>query len=133
VMAGKFPLYSAIAQRHESVPGAQVLVAEDERFRFNHARVGYALARGWLLPEPMCLAILHHHAVDPASGGRREAEFADARLMAVALLAEQLVALRAGRGLCPDWTIGEAFVLESLGLGADDILELVRAPLLESA
>jgi HD-like signal output (HDOD) protein len=133
VMVGRFPAYGAIVDRLEAVPGAQVLVTEDERFRFNHARVGYALARGWMLPEPMCLAILHHHTVDPAAGGRREAEAADARLVAVGLLAEQVVALRAGRGLCPDWPIGEAFALEILGLVADEVVELVREPLLEAA
>jgi HD-like signal output (HDOD) protein len=124
VMIGKFPAYGAILDMLATVPGAQVLVAEDERFRFHHARVGYALARGWMLPEPMCLSILHHHAVDPAAGGRRAVDGADLRLVAIALLAEQIVALRAGRGLCPDWTAGEAFVLEALGLGAEDVISL---------
>jgi HD-like signal output (HDOD) protein len=26
-------------------------------YQYSHARVGYALARGWLLPEPFCVTI----------------------------------------------------------------------------
>jgi HD-like signal output (HDOD) protein len=133
VMLGKFPAYAGIVDRLDSSPGAPVLVLEDERFRFNHARVGYALARGWMLPETMSLAILRHHAVDPAAGGGAGAEDADERLIAIGLLAEQIVSLRAGNGLRPDWTIGEAFALDTLGLSADDVVGLVREPALECA
>jgi len=133
VMIGKFADYGGIVSDLSLRPGAQVLVSEDERFHYSHARVGYALARGWMLPEPMCQAILHHHAVDPSAGGRNEAEAADAGLIAVGLLAEQLVALREGRGLCPDWRSGEAFVLETLGLTADDVVALAQEPLAEAA
>jgi len=133
VMVGKFVNYGPMYDLLDTMPGSLVLLEEDERFRFNHARVGYALARGWMLPEPMCLAILHHHAIDPAGGGRFERESADKRLVAVGLLAEQIVALRAGGGLCPDWRVGEAFVLEALGLNAEDVVGLMQEPLLEAA
>ncbi len=133
VMLCRFPAYGPVYDRFDTAPGAQVLVVEDEKFRFNHARVGYALARGWMLPEPMCLAILHHHAVDPAGGGRRECEDADPRLVAAGLLAEQVVALRAGRGLCPDWKVGEAFVLDALGIDAGEVVGFMQEPLPEAA
>lgn len=133
VMIGKFPDYGGIAGDLDLLPGAQVQVSEEERYHYSHSRVGYALARGWMLPEPMCQAILHHHAVDPSAGGRLDADAADANLIAVGLLAEQIVALRAGRGVCPDWTTGEAFVLETLGLAADDVVALAQEPLAEAA
>lgn len=133
VMIGKFPGYGETVGELDRLPGAQVLVSEDERYHYSHARVGYALARGWMLPEPMCRAILHHHAVDPSAGGRLEADAADASLIAVGLLAEQVVALRAGRGLCPDWRRGEPFVLETLGLAAEDVVALAQEPLAEAA
>lgn len=41
--------------------------------------------------------------------------------------APKVLALRAGKGLCPDWVLGEAFVLEVLDLTADDIVDLVSA------
>lgn len=133
VMIGKFPDYGGIVSDLNLLPGAQVLASEDERYRYSHARVGYALARGWMLPESMCQAILHHHAVDLFAGGRLDTDAADAKLIAVGLLAEQVVALRAGRGLCPDWRSGEAFVLETLGLAAEDVVALAQEPLAEAA
>ncbi|MGQ0512075.1 MAG: HDOD domain-containing protein [Betaproteobacteria bacterium] len=133
VMIAKFPDYDGVMADMKMRPGAQVLVAEDERFRYSHARVGFALARGWMLPEAMNQAILHHHAVDPASGGRHDADAADARLVAIGLLAEQVVAMRSGRGLCPDWRTGEAFVLETLDLAAEDVVALAQEPLAEMA
>lgn len=125
VMIGRFPGYAPFLDRIEKEPGKDVIVAEDARFRFHHARVGYALARGWLLPEALCKAILYHHDLDMVIAGHRDVEPGDRRLVAFGLLAEQVLALRAGKGLCPDWALSEAFVLDSLELTADDIVELV--------
>ena len=75
----------------------------------------------------MCKAILYHHDLEMVVGGHRDVEPGDRRLVAFGLLAEQVLALRAGKGLCPDWVLGEAFVLEVLDLTADDIVDLVSA------
>lgn len=125
VMIGKFPEYAPFLDRLENEAGKRVIVAEDGRFRFHHARVGYALARGWLLPETMCKAILYHHDLEMVVAGHRDVEPGDRRLVAFGLLAEQVLALRAGKGLCPDWVLGEAFVLDVLDLTAEDIVDLV--------
>lgn len=125
VMIGRFPGYAPFLDRVEKEPGKDVIVAEDTRFRFHHARVGYALARGWLLPEALCKAILYHHDLEMVIAGHRDFEPGDRRLVAFGLLAEQVLALRTGKGLCPDWAQAEAFVLEALELTADDIVELV--------
>lgn len=45
--------------------------------------------------------------------------------MAFCLLAEQVLALHSNKELCPDRTLSKAFVLASLELTADDIVELV--------
>ncbi|MBS0335404.1 MAG: HDOD domain-containing protein [Proteobacteria bacterium] len=133
VMIARFPAYAAFLDRLEREPGKVVIVAEDARFRFHHARVGYALARGWLLPEPMSKAILYHHDLDLVIGAHRDVEPGDRRLVAFGLLAEQVLALRAGKGLCPDWAASEDFVLDILGLTADDVVELVSGEVLEDA
>lgn len=127
VMIGKFPAYAMIPELLERKEGKAVTVLEDSRFRFHHARVGYALARGWLLPETMGKAILYHHDLPMVIEGHRDFEPGDRKLVAFGLLAEQVVALRTGRGLCPDWAQGEAFVLETLGLTPDEVVELVGA------
>lgn len=125
VMISKFASYAVFLDLLEKEAGKRVILTEEARFRFHHARVGYALARGWRLPEPMCKAILYHHDLEMVIHSHRDVEPADPRLVAFGLLAEQLVALRAGRGLCPDWLLGEEFALEALGLSADDVVDLV--------
>jgi len=126
VMIRKFPDYGAVLDRLSSTPGVEVLTREDERYHYSHARVGYALARSWLLPEPMCRSILCHHDIEKVASCHRDAEEADRRLVAFGLLVEQVTALRSGKGLCPDWTTGESFVLATLKISAEQIVALVN-------
>lgn len=124
VMLRKFPVYGEVVEANRGKPGKHLVVVEDNRFRFNHAHVGFALAKSWLLPAPMCKAILYHHQPESASAYSRDVEPANPRLVAFGMLAEQVVALRSGRGLCPDWLENETFVLETLGLVADDVVAI---------
>ena len=94
------------------------------RYEINHARLGYALARSWFVPETIGRAIHHHHDLAPIASGRIALPLESARLVALGLLAEQLCALHAGRPPCPDWVIGEEVVLDSFGLEAADIAAL---------
>ena len=119
VMIAKFEDYGDFLADHADSPGARLVAAEDARYRFNHALIGHALARSWLLPEPLCKAILFHHDTGRAAAGP-----ANPRLVAFGLFAEQIIALRAGRGLCPDWIGGEAFVLETLKMGPEQMLAM---------
>ena len=128
VMISKFNDYANIIDRLEHVPGAQVTALEQTAYQYSHARVGYALARGWLLPEPFCRAILYHHDFDKVATGRREVEPANRKLIAFGLLMEQLATLRSGGGVCPDWESGEQFVLETLKITPDDIIALAQEP-----
>jgi len=128
VMIGKFNDYANVIDRLEHVPGAQVTALEQTNYQYSHARVGYALARGWLLPEPFCRAILYHHDFEKVASGRRETEPANRKLVAFGLLMEQLATLRAGGSVCPDWESGEQFVLETLRITPDDIIALAREP-----
>jgi len=124
VMINKFPAYGNTLDRLEHIPGAQVITGEEMEFRFSHARVGYALACGWLLPEPFCRAILYHHDFEKVAAGRREVEPANRKLVAFGLLIDQIAAFRAGGGLCPDWESGESFVLETLKITPDEIIAI---------
>jgi HD-like signal output (HDOD) protein len=132
VMMKKFGDYANIVDRLEYVPGAQVITVEQMDYQYSHARVGYALARGWLLPEPFCRAILHHHDFEKVATGRREVEPANRKLVAFGLLTEQIAMFRSGGGLCPDWESGEQFVLETFGISPDEIIALAKEPELEA-
>lgn len=126
VMIKKFPDYGDILDRLEHVPGVQALTTEQTRYQYSHARVGYALARGWLLPEPFCRAILYHHDFGTVAAGRREAEPANRKLVAFGLVLDQIATFRAGGELCPDWESGEQLALETLGITPEQIIALAN-------
>jgi len=132
VMIGKFNDYANIIDRLEHVPGVQVTALEQTDYQYSHARVGYALARGWLLPEPFCRAILYHHDFEKVATGRREVEPANRKLIAFGLLMEQLATLRSAGGVCPDWESGEQLVLETLRITPDDIIDLAQESAVEA-
>lgn len=124
VMLRKFAHYADIMDLGAKIPGAQLTRIEDTRFNFNHARVAFALARSWSLPEPLCGALYYHHEFNLIKRNGPGTEGANPKLVAFGLLAEQIAALHVDRGLCPDWNGAEEFVLKTLGIGADDIVEL---------
>ena len=126
VMLRKFPQYADIVAQAARIPGAQLTAIEDTRFKFNHTRVACALARSWSLPEALCQAILYHHDFGAGAKSAPGAEAPDRKLIAFGLLAEQIAALHADRGLCPDWIGAERFVLATLGIDADGIVELTE-------
>lgn len=126
VMLHKFPQYADVMRQSAKIPGAQLTRIEDTRFKFNHARVACALARSWFLPEPFCGALFYHHEFALMAENTVEAETADPRLVAFGLLAEQIAALHADQGLCPDWIGGERFVLDTLGIEPDEIVGLTE-------
>lgn len=124
VMLRKFPQYADIMEQSAKIPGARLTRIEDTRFRFNHARVAGALTRSWSLPEPLCEAISCHHEFGPMEQNALSAKPPGPKFVAFGVLAEQISALHANQGLCPDWESAERFVLRTLGIGADDIVAL---------
>ncbi len=126
VMLRKFPAYAEVVDGNRLKSGDRFVAIEDMRFGFSHSKVGFALARGWLLSDPMCKAILYHHQPRAAKAFTRDLEPADPRLIAFGMLAEQVVAIESGGGLCPDWQVNEEFVLETLAISPDEIVALAR-------
>lgn len=78
-------------------------------YGFNHAQVGFAFARSWLLHEYLCQAVLHHHSPDAQAGRRTDLGRDSMRLVAVATLGEWLHAREAGEP--PDAHLAGGFVL----------------------
>jgi len=124
VMLRRFAQYAQLMEHSAAISGAQFTRIEDARFKFNHARVAFALAQSWSLPEPLCWAIFYHHEFDLMANNPLGAKPANPKLVAFGLLAEQIAALHTNQGLCPDWIGAEQFVLDTLGIEADQIVEL---------
>lgn len=133
VMINKFPDYARILDSLGHTPGAQVTVTEEMHHRFSHARVGYALAREWMLPEPFCRAILYHHDFEKVAAGHRDVGPANRKLVAFGLLMEQVATFLSGGKLCPDWESGEGLVLENFAISPDEIIALAQEAATEVA
>jgi HD-like signal output (HDOD) protein len=125
-MIGQFDDYEDVLDAFLYTPGARVTVMETARYRFNHTRVGYAFTRNWMLPEALCQSILYHHDFEQLGANVPELGTINHRLIAFGLLAEQIVALRRGEGLCPDWAPQERFVLETLSITPEEIVVLLE-------
>lgn len=130
LMIARFREYDGV---HRFTAGQRVTAEEELRFHYNHARVGYALARGWLLPEHLCRAILHHHDFGLVLAGHKSIDPRSRRLVAFGLLTQQVATLRAERKLCPEWPEMESYVLESLDVAPDEIVALAGEPEAEPA
>lgn len=124
VMIRKFPMYADIVDYSAADPGQPITEVENIRYEVNHARVGYALARSWFLPETIGRAIFHHHDLAQIAAGSVVLPLESARLVALGLLAEQLCSLQSARTPCPDWLLGEELVLDAFGLDENDIAAL---------
>lgn len=125
-MIARFADYGDIVELFRCKPSARAMAAELHRYRYQHARVGYAFTRNWMLPETLCLSILHHHDFEHLGDELPEYDTVNHKYIAFGLLADQVVALRAGGGLCPDWPSEESFVLETLQLQPEDVVALVQ-------
>lgn len=124
-MIGQFSDYGDIVDLFRDTPGERVTAVELNRYRYHHARVGYSFTRNWMLPETLCLSILHHHDFGMLGDDMPDYGTVNHKLVAFGLLADQVLALRAGDGLCPDWAPQEQFVLETLQFCSEDIVALV--------
>jgi HD-like signal output (HDOD) protein len=64
VLMDRLPRYQPmlpLALSHES----GVTLAEDELVGTDHCLIGNLVARSWSMPDRICMAILHHHAIAP--------------------------------------------------------------------
>lgn len=125
VMIARFPDYGPFLEAHVEAPGPALLAAEEAKYGFHHARVGHALARGWMLPATLAHSILFHHHVEQVAGRTGEARLADPALLATGLLAEQVATLKAGGGITTEWLAHETFVLSTLRISADDVVAMI--------
>lgn len=60
LLCGKFPDYEPLVEMAMDYK-AEVLEIEEAETSTNHCLLGYFFAKSWSLPEPVCMAILHHH------------------------------------------------------------------------
>ncbi|HET8610904.1 MAG TPA: HDOD domain-containing protein, partial [Burkholderiales bacterium] len=121
-MISAFPDYSAMADAAKRDAAGSLAAYERDHYGVHHAQIGFHLARSWELPEMFCKAILWHHdyAVLRGDDSGRPAE--SLRLIALALIAEQIYMKNSDGTECEDWQDGGQFAMEYLGFD-DAVLE----------
>ena len=108
-------------------PGARkagedrVTDVEDRCHAVNHARLGHRLAQTWLLPEPICDAVLWHHDCAALQDGSAGIHEASRRQIALALAAEAVYVKDVLGRESAEWQEGKRFALAALGITDDDL------------
>lgn len=108
---------------------------EDDRHRVNHAMAGAMLAREWMLPNGVCWAIFYHHNLRMLDRPTEHATPEVRDLIAIAMMAEYLVADFLQRPAEAEWRDKGCLALGHFGLTAEDMARLAQevAPALDEA
>ena len=123
LLMARFPGYAATFDAAGQEAARPFTALEDERHSTNHAAIGCLLARNWGLSADVAWAILHHQDYDVLEDGAT----ADAvrSLVALSLLAESAIQQYQGHAGSLEWDKGGARACAYLGLGEDDIADLL--------
>ncbi len=117
----------------EALPsGLNVVAHENKMYNVNHALVGANLAKIWLLPEEISESILYHHDYTAIRESRGKISDAQARRIALALVAEWIYVRQTTATESPDWRSGWAFALETLHTTMEDLEDILEKAMLES-
>jgi HD-like signal output (HDOD) protein len=128
ILSARFPDYGETLRQANAEARHAFTRVEELRHGTNHAVVGCLMARTWGLAEAVSEAILSHHdyqVLEGESGVGAEAQ----TLVAMHVLAEQVVALHQGRDEHHEWRKGRAAAAGFLGLslaGVADLIDEVR-------
>lgn len=125
VMLRKFDDYARVVGRAAS-GGMRLTDVEVARYGVNHAQVGYATARSWLLPDQLCDAVLHHHSPDAQRGRRGDLDPGSMRLIAVGALAEFAYQHELGETPRAEVDSAAVFSLMQFGISEAALLELAE-------
>jgi HD-like signal output (HDOD) protein len=118
VLLQHFPDYARILQNANNEQLRTFTDVEDELLPTNHVVMGSMMTQSWWLPESICQAVRHHHAIkqDP---NQRIAPFR--YLVAISQLAEYLLQKNTGRSKTHEWDKLGTACLEQLGLGEEEL------------
>lgn len=120
-MLGGFKGYKAIFPGTKAPGDASVTDYEDARPAMNHARVGCQLAQTWLLPEPICQAVLWHHNYGAVQDGSAGIPEASSWHIALALAAEAVFVKQKMGTNSNEWRNGGEFALAALDITQEDL------------
>ncbi len=113
--------YKPVFPGVEPKDGVDVTTLENELHKMDHARVGYNLAKLWLLPEGICQSVLWHHDFSVLRAGQAGVTLKSAKYIALALMAEWIFVKHTLGVDSPEWRKGGEFARELLGVTDEDL------------
>jgi HD-like signal output (HDOD) protein len=114
-MISAFPDYSAMADAAKRDAAGSLAAYERDHYGVHHAQIGFHLACSWEMPERFCKAILWHHDYAVLRGDESERPAESLRLIALALIAEQIYMKNSDGTECEDWHEGGELAMAYLG------------------
>lgn len=113
--------------KREAFDNGVIQVAlEDERYRTNHAIIGYFISKRWRLPEHISCIILWHHDATNFLDGQKKENPQKKDLMAICKLAEYIDARFWGRQDDPEWNSCQDAVMLALGISDYELAEVLE-------
>lgn len=109
-----------------------IIAYEDNLHKINHARVGCNLAKMWLLPAEIYKPIFWHHDYIALQQGHADITVADAKHIALALVAEWIYVTHTTTVESSEWRNGSSFALRALDTTLDELDSVAATTLQES-
>ncbi|SFC62228.1 HDOD domain-containing protein [Pseudoalteromonas denitrificans] len=101
--------------------GFNSIIIENEKYKTNHAIVGYFIASSWHLPKDICNIILQHHELDflfKVTGSEEQLIYATLKI------AENITERKLRFRQSSDWQFIGEDVLNVLGINTDEYADL---------
>ena len=125
-MMQKFKTYKPVLPGAKQGCDASVTAIEDTHHAINHARVGYQMAKTWLLPDGVCHAVLKHHDYDELRADGAGIPAPNLQHIALTLAAESIFVKHELGGKSAEWALGSAFALEQMGISQAELDSLAE-------
>ena len=132
VMMQRFENYKPVLPGLRRISDVSVTAGEDTCYKIDHARVGYQMARAWLLPDGVCQAILRHHDYRELLATGAGLPDQNLQHIALTLAAESIFVEHELDVASAEWVLGGAFALEQMGVtqaGLDEIAVAITSEL----
>ena len=129
-MMQKFKNYKPVFPGARQGTDVSVTAVEEIHHKINHARVGYQMAKTWLLPDGVCEAVLKHHdyaALQADGAGLTEQSL---QHIALTLAAESIYVKQEYNAVSAEWALGSEFALEQMKITQPE-LDAIAAEILE--
>ncbi len=123
-MMQRFKGYKPVFAGCEPEDGDGIIVSEDKRYAMNHARVGHQMAKTWLLPDEICLAVLRHHDFAQLQADGAGLPAASLLHIALTLAAESIFVKQTMDVTSAEWKRGGEFALDQLGITQEKLDEI---------